>query len=184
MLGRRAYDPLKPGRSAGIPTGGTALAVLALALLPGCARTVAAPPAPPAVVVGEPGSPPGVSAGSRVTREPDRAGAIALASVEGEATYYADRFDGRRTASGIVFRNAEPYAAHRTWPFGTVVRVTNLRNDRSVILRVVDRGPFGSSERARRTIIDVSQSAARELDFIRPAVSPSSSKCSSGEEGN
>lgn len=90
-----------------------------------------------------------------------------LETAEGEATYYASKFDGRRAASGIVFRNSEPYAAHRTYPFGTRVRVTNLRNGRSVELRVIDRGPWGSSARAKRTIIDVSQSAARELDFIR-----------------
>lgn len=138
--------------------------MLAASLLSGCATAVATPMPPPPDVVGPAGDPPTVAAGKRVTPEPDPD--RALAAMEGEATYYASRFDGRRTASGIVFHNAEPYAAHRTYPFGTVVRVTNLRNERSVILRVVDRGPFGSSERARRTIIDVSQSAARELDFI------------------
>lgn len=81
----------------------------------------------------------------------------------GEATYYADKFEGRRTASGIVFSNRKMYAAHLKYPFGTIVRVTNLRNDKSVILEVVDRGPHGS----KRTIIDVSKSAAQELDFIR-----------------
>lgn len=105
----------------------------------------------------------------RVTRAPDRAGPAEmapLAAAEGEATYYASKFDGRRAASGIVFRNSEPYAAHRTYPFGTLVRVTSLVNDRSVTVRVVDRGPHGSSARARRTIIDLSQSVARELDFL------------------
>jgi rare lipoprotein A len=48
-----------------------------------------------------------------------------------------------------------------------VVRVTNLANERSVIVRVIDRGPHGTSARAQRTIIDVSQSAAQDLDFIR-----------------
>jgi len=91
---------------------------------------------------------------------------VALATVEGEATYYASKFDGRRTANGTIFRNSELYAAHRTFPFGTVVRVTNLRNGRSVVVRVVDRGPWGSKAQQQRTIIDVSQRAARELDFI------------------
>jgi rare lipoprotein A len=90
-----------------------------------------------------------------------------LETAEGEATYYASKFDGRRSASGIVFRNSEAYAAHRTYPFGTIVRVTNLANDSSVVVEVIDRGPHGSSARAKRTIIDLSQSAARELDFIR-----------------
>jgi rare lipoprotein A len=89
-----------------------------------------------------------------------------LAVAHGDATYYADKFDGRRTASGIVFRNAQLYAAHREYPFGTVVRVTNLRNERSVVLRVVDRGPNGSAANKRRTIIDVSQRAASELGFM------------------
>lgn len=90
----------------------------------------------------------------------------------GEATYYADMFDGRRTASGIVFRQAEPFAAHRTLPFGTVVRVTNLRNGRYVDLQVVDRGPWGSHANRRRTIIDVSRSAAETLDFIHEGRTP------------
>lgn len=99
--------------------------------------------------------------------EPEPAEAAALEEAHGEATYYASKFDGRRTASGVVFRNAEAYAAHRTWPFGTIVRVTSLVNDRSVIVKVVDRGPHGTSARARRTVIDLSQSVARELDFMR-----------------
>lgn len=115
-----------------------------------------------------------VHAGGRMTPQPDTVRAepeaaepAVLAAAEGEATYYASKFDGRRTASGIVFRNREAYAAHRSWPFGTVVRVTSLVNDHSVIVTVVDRGPHGTSARAKRTIIDVSQSVARELDFIR-----------------
>ncbi len=92
---------------------------------------------------------------------------VVLARAHGEATYYADKFDGRRTASGSVFRNTHMVAAHRNYPFGTVVRVTNLKNDRSVIVRVVDRGPHGTSARAQRTIIDLSQRAARALDFLR-----------------
>ena len=90
-----------------------------------------------------------------------------LEMAEGEATYYASKFDGRRAASGVVFRNSEAYAAHRTYPFGTRVRVTNLVNDRSAVVRIIDRGPHGTSARARRTIIDLSQSVARELDFMR-----------------
>lgn len=141
----------------------TAFAVL---LLSGCAgRRPPVPPEPegPGTVPVE--RPRGVSAGERISADlPLDTTSVypVLETIEGEATYYASRFDGRRTASGIVFRNSEPWAAHRRYPFGTVVRVTNLRNDRSVILRIVDRGPFGNSRR----IIDVSQAAARELDFI------------------
>jgi len=86
-----------------------------------------------------------------------------LAVALGEATYYADKFEGRRTASGIVFSNRKMYAAHLKYPFGTVVRVTNLRNNKSVVLEVVDRGPHGNE----RTIIDVSRRAAEELQMVR-----------------
>lgn len=112
-------------------------------------RAVAAVPAGPVAV-------------ERVSVDP-----APLAVAEGEATYYASKFDGRRSASGVIFRNAEAYAAHRSYPFGTIVRVTNLVNNRSAVVEVIDRGPHGSSARAKRTIIDLSQSIARELDFIR-----------------
>lgn len=112
-----------------------------------------------------------VHADGRMTPRTEAAGSTSdgrvLEEAEGEATYYASRFDGRRTASGVVFRNSEAVAAHRNWPFGTIVRVTSLVNGRSAIVRIEDRGPHGTSERARRTIIDLSQSTARELDFIR-----------------
>ncbi|MGH7459500.1 MAG: septal ring lytic transglycosylase RlpA family protein [Longimicrobiales bacterium] len=91
---------------------------------------------------------------------------VVLASVQGEATYYANKFDGRLTASGSVFRNSHMTAAHREYPFGTIVRVTNLKNQRSVIVRVTDRGPNVKGERGQRTIIDLTQRAARELDFM------------------
>jgi rare lipoprotein A len=92
---------------------------------------------------------------------------VALVTAHGEATYYANKFDGRLTASGIRFRNSELFAAHREYPFGTIVRITNLKNSRSVVVRVVDRGPNGTAENKRRTIIDVSQRAAQALDFLR-----------------
>lgn len=95
-----------------------------------------------------------------------------LEAVGGEATFYADYFEGRTTASGAPFRQNEMTAAHRTYPFGTLLRVTNLRNDRSVDVRVTDRGPFGARAKARGTIIDLSRRAARELDFIRAGRTP------------
>ena len=64
-------------------------------------------------------------------------------TVEGEATFYADHFEGRRTASGIPFRQNQLVAAHRGFPFGTLLRVTNLRNGKAVNVRVVDRGLHG-----------------------------------------
>lgn len=88
-----------------------------------------------------------------------------LETITGRATFYANSFEGRRTASGIPFRQNQMVAAHRGYPFGTILRVTNLRNERSVNVRVVDRGPFGASA-ARGTVIDLSRRAAQELDFI------------------
>lgn len=97
---------------------------------------------------------------------------LVLHEVEGEATFYADYFDGRRTASGTIFRQNQMTAAHREFPFGTVVRVTNLRNDRSVTVRITDRGPFGERAKARNRIIDLSRRAADALGFIRAGWTP------------
>lgn len=79
----------------------------------------------------------------------------------GSASYYAAKFDGRRTASGERFDNGAMTAAHRTLPFGTLVRVTNVANGRSVIVRINDRGPF-----SRGRMIDVSRAAASELGLV------------------
>ena len=76
----------------------------------------------------------------------------------GVASYYAAKFENRKTADGERFKSDGFTAAHRTLPLGTMVRVTNLENHRSVIVRVNDRGPF-----ARKRIIDLSPAAARAL---------------------
>ena len=83
----------------------------------------------------------------------------------GLASYYGPGFHGEETASGEVFDQTEMVAAHRTLPLGSVVRVTNLENGRRVVLRVIDRGPYGANYR-KGTIIDVSKGAARRLDFL------------------
>jgi len=77
---------------------------------------------------------------------------------EGVASYYGARHHGLRTASGERFDQNALTAAHRTLPFGSQVRVTNLTNDRTVIVRVNDRGPH-----ARSRIIDLSRGAAQRL---------------------
>ena len=82
----------------------------------------------------------------------------------GIASYYATRFDGRRTASGQIFRNSEFLAAHPTLPFGTIVRVTNLVNGAFVDVQIADRGAFARN--GRGFIIDLSQAAARRLNMI------------------
>jgi rare lipoprotein A len=83
----------------------------------------------------------------------------------GGATFYASYFDGRRTASGQKFNGDKAMAAHRSYPFGTVVRVTCLCNGRSVDVVIVDRGPWGKNRR-QGAIIDLSRSAAETLDII------------------
>jgi rare lipoprotein A len=83
----------------------------------------------------------------------------------GDATIYASHFEGRKTASGRIFRGDEPMAAHRTYPFGTVVRVTYLHNKRSVNVVIVDRGPYGKNHE-EGAIIDLSPSAAKKLGMV------------------
>ena len=61
------------------------------------------------------------------------------------ASFYHDKFNGRKTASGEIFSNRKLTAAHRTLPFGTIVQVTNLRTGKSVEVRINDRGPFHSA---------------------------------------
>ena len=84
----------------------------------------------------------------------------------GLASWYGPGFHGEETASGEIFDQREMVAAHRSLPLGSVVRVTNLENQRRVVLRVIDRGPYGRNYR-KGTIIDVSKGAARRLGFVR-----------------
>jgi rare lipoprotein A len=79
----------------------------------------------------------------------------------GVASWYGAKFHGRTTASGEPYDMNAMTAAHPSLPFGTKVRVTNLENGRSVVVRINDRGPF-----AKRRIIDVSRHAAKHLDFL------------------
>jgi rare lipoprotein A len=81
----------------------------------------------------------------------------------GVASWYGEPFHGRRTASGEVYDMEAMTAAHRTLPLGTVVRVDNRDNRRSVVVRINDRGPF-----VRGRIIDLSRAAARRLDMLGP----------------
>ncbi len=78
----------------------------------------------------------------------------------GTASYYADYFHGRLTANGERFNMHELTAAHKTLPFGSMVRVTNLENGRTVMVRINDRGPYIDGR-----IIDLSLRAARELSL-------------------
>ena len=80
---------------------------------------------------------------------------------EGIASYYADSLEGNPTASGEPYDSSAMTAAHRTLPFGTKVKVTNLSNDRSVVVRINDRGPH-----TKDWIIDVSGAAAEKLGLL------------------
>jgi rare lipoprotein A len=83
----------------------------------------------------------------------------------GKASYYGDEFHGRKTASGETFDMYKLSAAHRTFPFGTLLRVTNLKNNKEVDLKVNDRGPFVDDR-----ILDLSYGAAKELDSVMDGV--------------
>lgn len=84
---------------------------------------------------------------------------------EGLASYYHDRFNGRKSSSGKIHNENELVAAHRTYPFGTYLRVTNLSNMKSVIVCVTDRGPYRKGR-----IIDVSSGAAQLLGFKKKGI--------------
>ncbi|MBN2595731.1 MAG: septal ring lytic transglycosylase RlpA family protein [Marinifilaceae bacterium] len=83
----------------------------------------------------------------------------------GKASFYADRFEGKRTACGEKYHHENYTAAHRSLPFGTWVKVVNLENKKSVIVRINDRGPF-----AKGRIIDLSKSAAKEIGNINQGI--------------
>lgn len=80
----------------------------------------------------------------------------------GIASYYGKKFHGRKTASGELFDMKEFTAAHKTLPFNTLVKVTNLSNQKSVIVRINDRGPYSP-----KRIIDISRAAAEEIEMIQ-----------------
>jgi rare lipoprotein A len=88
-------------------------------------------------------------------------------SETGKASYYADKYDGRKTSNGEVFRQRKLTAAHKTLPFGTKVRVTNVNTGKSVKVRINDRGPFIEGR-----IIDLSKRAAKKIDLTQSGVAP------------
>jgi rare lipoprotein A len=88
-------------------------------------------------------------------------------SLQGMASWYGYPHHGRITASGRRFNMHELTAAHRTLPFGTRLRVTNLMNGRSVTVTITDRGPF-----VKQRVLDLSYAAAREIGMIGPGMAP------------
>lgn len=97
---------------------------------------------------------------------------IAFASVEafsqsqtGKASFYADKFEGQPTASGEKYKKSKLTAAHKTLPFGTKVRITNVANGKSVEVVINDRGPYVDGR-----IVDVSREAAEQLGFLNQGI--------------
>lgn len=83
----------------------------------------------------------------------------------GLASYYADKFEGCSTASGELYQARLFTAAHRTFPFGSKAKVTDLANEKSVIVTINDRGPF-----VKGRIIDLSKAAAEQIDLLHKGV--------------
>lgn len=103
------------------------------------------------------------------TKAADEAGValLSLHQLAGIASYYAEEFQGRKTASGEVFEMHDLTAAHRTLPFNTRLRVHNLENNLSVVVRINDRGPFKDNR-----VIDLSLEAAKRIGLIANGTAP------------
>jgi rare lipoprotein A len=123
-----------------------ALAIFAAACGKKKTRVAAPPPAPRARIPAAP--PPPIGSTER-----------------GIASWYGKPYDGRQAADGEIYDMEQMVAAHRTLPFQTMVRVRNLTNDKTVDVRIIDRGPFIANR-----IIDLSHAAARAIDLIGPGV--------------
>lgn len=83
----------------------------------------------------------------------------------GKASFYGNKFHGRKTSSGVPYHRDSLTCAHKTLPFGTLLKVRNLKNGREVVVKVTDRGPF-----VKGRIVDLSLAAARELDMLSSGV--------------
>jgi len=144
--------PLRPSATVG--------GALACVLLFGCAELQTGPePAPVTPTSAEP------SAAGPAPAAPRASGDTASKQQRGPISMYGARFAGKKTASGEPFDPAALTMAHRTLPFGTRVRVTNLENQRSVEVVVNDRGPFAFGR-----IADLSEEAARRIDMVADGV--------------
>lgn len=86
-------------------------------------------------------------------------------SETGIASYYNDKHEGKKTASGEIYYNTKLTAAHRTLPFGTEVKVTNISNGHSVMVKINDRGPYSKGR-----LIDLSKAAASEIGLIKKGI--------------
>lgn len=147
------------------------LFLLGALILAGCTTLVpppALPPQAPKAPAPGPAAPPGVPRPYRVDGQwyqpiPDARGF----REEGVASWYGEPFHGRRTSNGETYDMYGVSAAHKTLPFGTMVRVRNLANQRQLEVRINDRGPF-----VHGRVIDLSFGAARQLGVVGPGTAP------------
>jgi rare lipoprotein A len=107
-----------------------------------------------------------VLAGSSCTTSKPTAGQRGYTE-EGKASYYSNKLHGRKMANGQPYNRHRLTAAHRTLPFGTKVKVTNLQTNKSVKLKITDRGPF-----VKGRVIDLSEAAAKRLDYLDAGIVP------------
>jgi rare lipoprotein A len=129
-----------------------ALALATITLFAGTAAAQTPPAAPAAPAAATAAPPPAAPAPAPVP-------AAATSGVEtGLAAVYSDKLNGRKTASGETYDRNKLTTAHKTLPFGTKVKVTNVKNDKSVVLRVNDRGPTQAGR-----VVDISPAAAKAL---------------------
>jgi len=91
---------------------------------------------------------------------------LAFAAEKGIASYYSDVFQGKKTASGSTYDRNKLTAAHKKLPFGTKVKITNLKNNKSVIVTITDRGPY-----SKKRMVDLSYAAAKEINLIKSGIS-------------
>jgi rare lipoprotein A len=151
--------------------GGIIFSVLALAIfVTGCAgrKPVAASAPPPVAPAATPPATP--ERARRPTNPEARTGDQPVAGAyveEGNASWYGAPFHGRRASNGEIYDMNKMTAAHRTMAFGTIVRVTNLTNGKTAVVRITDRGPF-----IENRIIDLSMAAAKSIESIGPGVVP------------
>jgi rare lipoprotein A len=173
---------------------GLAVLILAAVLLPACghpkqARVDVPPPPAPEVSKSEPppsstkapptSNPAGTLKSDRLPSEskseeaaaPDLAepslpaGAVVLTSETGKASWYGPPYHNRRASNGEVYNMNAMTAAHRTFPLGSIVRVTNVKTGSTALVRITDRGPFIPGR-----VVDLSLAAARKLDVYQPGV--------------
>ena len=132
---------------------------------PATAAAPAAPVVAPAAPVAAPAAPVAAPAAAVTAAKAALAPAAAGDVTTGKAAWYGKKFNGRKTASGQRFNSASLTAASNTLPFGTLVKITNLKNKKSVTVRINDRGP----QQADR-IIDVTRAAAARLGMLKSGV--------------